>query len=133
MKQTEKALKQYYRRIGRWLPCAGKQKRQILQDISQTVSVYLLDNPEATAEDVMQHYGTPQQIAASYTDAMDTQQLLKTLRINRRVLLSVGVSCLLLLAMWAAVVTATYIEALGSINGYTDPGYITVIAEGELK
>lgn len=42
--------------------------------------------PETCDADLEMRFGTPQQVAAAYVDAMSTQELLKALRQRRRVL-----------------------------------------------
>ena len=79
-------LKTYYRQIRRWVPCGGKWKRRMMQGIISTIEAYRAECPEADFEALQMHFGTPQQIAAAFVDEMQTQQLLKELRIRRRIM-----------------------------------------------
>lgn len=49
--------------------------------------------PETCDADLEMRFGTPQQVAAAYVDAMSTQELLKALRQRRRVLTNSDCIC----------------------------------------
>lgn len=80
-----KELKRYYRQICSWLPCGGNLKRHMMSNIKYNIEDYLLDNPDADFSAVQAHFGTPQQIATAFVDEMNTEELLKTLKIRRRI------------------------------------------------
>ena len=85
MSKHNQELVRYYKDIKRWLPCSHMHKKRMLGDIQQTVSGYLAEHPEADMQAIVQHFGTPHQIASTYIDEMDTQDLLQHLRQNRKI------------------------------------------------
>ena len=133
MSKHNKDLLRYYRDIKRWLPCSHGLKKRILNDIQQTVSGYLTEHPEADMQAIVQRFGTPQQIASTYINEMDTQDLLQHLKQNRKIRNIVIIGLSVLVAAWITALSVIVASGLNSISGYIDPGYITVIEEEEPK
>ena len=117
-------LKKYYRGIRRCLPCPGKLKRQIMDRITQAVSAYLEENPEADFEAVQQHFGTPQQIAADYIEEMTTPEILKKFKVKRTVIGIVCGAVALALVMWGIVLISAWVDAQKSFDGFYDVGTV---------
>ena len=118
MKQNDRQLKKYYSDIRLWLPCPGKEKREILRQIKANVQDYLSTKPDATMADVQQHFGTADIIASAYIDNMDRTALLKKLRIRRtikRIVLAVAAAMILL---WGCVVGWAAYEEWKNTHGY---------------
>lgn len=118
MKRNDRLLQKYFRQIGRLLPCAGKEKREIMQILKGNVEAFLEDIPTATIVDVQKQFGTPQSIAASYLEAEERDVLLKKLRIRKtikRITLAVAA---VILIMWASFIGWAAYEEWTSANGY---------------
>lgn len=111
MKSREKRIKEYCRSISRELYCPAAARKQILAAIRENIAAYIEENPDAGFEDVQKHFGTPQQIAASYIEELEMPELVRKLNLRRRVLsvlcISLGVCALLLLVALAVVVIGT--------------------------
>ena len=76
MRKGNRTARRYLREAKSWLPCSGKQKRDILARIENVVNDYVDQNPDADYSEIMNRFGTPRQIAAAYVDDMDTEELL---------------------------------------------------------
>lgn len=113
-----KGLNKYYRQISSWLPCTGKMKRKIMDRIKASITAWLNDHPNADAPALVAHFGTPRQIAAVYVDNTATDELLKALRIRRRIVRIITVCAFAVLLLWACVITAAFIAELNSSLGY---------------
>lgn len=70
-------------------------------------------------------FGTPQQVAAAYVDAMSTQELLKALRQRRRVLTILIASVLAALLFWVAALCVSLYDYHQAYNGWSE----TIIIE----
>lgn len=114
----KKTLTRYCRSVASWLPCPGKQKKQILREIQGNVALYLEENPEADLAAVQTRFGNPQAIAAAYVDGMDTEALLRSLRTRRRIVAIVAATALICVALWAGVVGWAAIREYLSSTGY---------------
>lgn len=112
------ALRRYYRSIRKHLPCTKKEKERILGEIKASVSSYLEDHPRSDIAQIHAHFGTPQQIASGYIDALNSAEMICALKLRKRILITVGSVALAMLLLWAGVLTWAAIEANDSNNGY---------------
>ena len=119
-----KAIRRYCRQVRAWLPCGQKQKRYITQKILADTTARFEDDGAVTYAALVEHFGTPQAIAAAYIDSQDTAALLRSLRIRRRIMAMVAGTLACILISWAATVTWAIARHLNSSNGY---GSVTII------
>ncbi len=109
--------KTYVRTVGQGLSCPAGQKRLILTRLRCAVVGYLGDHPQASLAELHQRFGTPEEIALSHVEAMEGRELLKALRIRKRI---VGIFAALAAAvflLWAAIVTFVTIDHYEKYNG----------------
>lgn len=118
----KKELRNYYRNIRRCLPCSGKLKKQILDDIKSQVNTYIEENSSADYNTIERHFGTPQQIATAYIDEMTTQEIQKRFTIKKTTIVVVCTAIALIVAMWAAALISAWIDAQKSFDGFYDVG-----------
>lgn len=105
MEKHNREARRYLRAAKGWLPCAGKMKRQMLEEIEATIDGFLGENPDAGYEAIVARFGTPQQIASAYVDEAETGELLKLLRVRRKIVSIVSAAAAALVLTWAAYVT----------------------------
>lgn len=118
MNKTDASLRRYLREVKSWLPCGGNLKRTILDKIRGTVMDYLTENPQGDYAALVARFGTPQQIASAYVDETDTPELLRSLRIKRRVVTIIGAAAIVVVVLWAGVVTLSFVYNVNATNGY---------------
>lgn len=118
MDRNSRAVRRYLREIRGWLPCSGKMRRVILERIENTVLEYLIENPETFYEELTEQFGVPQQIAASYVEEMGTNELLRDLRIRRRIIGTIAAAAIAVVVLWAGLVAASYVDHVKDVNGY---------------
>ena len=118
MTKNDRALKRYYKAVRGWLPCSQKLKKQILAQIQDSVENYLEQNPEADPTQLQAYFGDPQTIAAAYVENTGTAEILKGLRIRRRVVTAVTAALVIALVLWGSVVTWAAMKTHRNINGY---------------
>ena len=115
---TEKTIRRYCRAVGSYLPCARRQKRQLLRDLRQRLEEYRDEHPDETSPE--ERFRTPQQVAAGYVDDMDTTELLQALRYRRRVITAVVSGILAALAVLAAALCVQLYDYHRSLDGWTE-------------
>lgn len=115
---TEKTIRRYCRAVGSYLPCARRQKRQLLRDLRQRLEEYRDEHPDETSPE--ERFGTPQQVAAGYVDDMDTTELLQALRYRRRVITAVVSGILAALAVLTAALCMQLYDYHRAIRGWGD-------------
>ena len=112
-----KAIRRYCRQVRAWLPCGQKQKRYITQKILVDTTARFEDDGAVTYTALVEHFGTPQAIAAAYIDSQDTAALLRSLRIRRRIMAMVAGTLACILISWAATVTWAIAREICSADG----------------
>lgn len=114
----EKALSKYYRSISKCLPVEKKHKKQILEQIRHSVEDYRAKNPAADIQGILEHFGTPQEIAAAYVENMTTPEILKKFRVRKTVLLVVCAVAAVALLMWGTVIGIALSKDQNQANGF---------------
>ena len=115
---TERTIRRYCRAVGSYLPCARRQKRQLLRELRQRLEEYRDEHPDETSPE--ERFGTPQQVAAGYVDDMDTTELLQALRYRRRVITTVVSGILAALAVLTAALCVQLYDYHRSLDGWTE-------------
>lgn len=117
MGMNDRQLRRYLRQIRSMLPCGGKRRRELMDNVRSGVIRYLEEHPDATAEQVMAYFGAPEAIAASYVESAGTAEILRSVRIRRKITAMVAVVLLVILLSWAVVVTWAVIDAYRDVRG----------------
>ena len=125
MGNLDTALEQYYRSIRKDLPCSYKMKKRIMQQIQESVGLFLEQNPDADFEVVQAHFGEPQTIALSYIEDQDAPELLRKMRIKKKVLAIVAGVMALILTIWVAAI----VWAIVDTNKTNDGQIITTVGK----
>lgn len=113
-----KGLNRYYRQIREHLPCSRKCKNETIQRIDCAIHFFLEQNPDSDISTIKKHFGTPQQIAISCIDEMDTGMLLNGMHVRKRITNGIMAGILVFLLLWAGAVTWAIIKEQNSSNGY---------------
>ena len=116
---TPAPLRKYLRQLRSWLPCPGSMKRMILSDVQDNAAELFQENPQANYGDLVARFGSPDRLAASYIQDMDTRKLLRELRIKRRVSTAVIVALITALLIWSGAAIASIVDAYNHNRGYT--------------
>ncbi|MFQ9053111.1 MAG: DUF6120 family protein [Oscillospiraceae bacterium] len=125
MRERQRQVNRYVRAVGSYLPCAGKHKKQLLTALRSEAEAYCAETRDA---DLEARFGTPQQVAAAYVDAMSTQELLAALRRRRQVLTILIAAVLSALLLWVAALCVSLYDYHQAYNGWSE----TSIIEGTL-
>lgn len=126
-KTTDYELKEYYTRISACVLCDRKQKKAFLKELQSSIEEFRFNNPQASLSDIEAFFGSPEQIAASFTDNTDSVRLKKRLSVKKIVLLAI----LLVLLIYFAFIVISLIDVHTEAHGYFQEGILTVV--GVLK
>jgi uncharacterized membrane protein len=119
----------YLKKVRSYLPCSGKVKKQIMEQITESVEVYLAEEPQAGYDQITARFGAPQAIAAAYVENAGTAEILRALQIRRRIVSIVAAVMAAILLSWAGAVTWAMIQ-----YKHNSQGFVTVsIQEGEVR
>lgn len=97
--------KKYLRRVRSVLPGSSRMTKQIMEQTRNEVLSYIEEYPQAGYKDLLSRFGDPETIAASYVESMGTAEILKKLRIRKRIISAVAIVLILISLTWAATVT----------------------------
>ena len=129
-KQREKLknnpARRYLRKVRGLLPCSRKMKDEITAPLRRSMAEYLLEQPDASAEDFRARFGTPEVIAASCLEDVETTDLLRRLRLRRRVTAILVSTAFAALLVWVGFLIRSYYEVKNQVNG---PDVTTPIVE----
>ncbi len=79
-----KMLKLYYRQIRNNLYCSKKRKKRLLDELKTNVEESLEENPNLTYGELLEIYGTPNEIADSYIESLDPEEYAEDIRRIKR-------------------------------------------------
>ena len=105
-KNLNKELKNYYSELGKSLSCDSKKKKMITARLKSDVECYLLTNPEATFDDIIKKFGSPQEMIEQYYDDEMAEQLAKTLSKGKKIALVVAVAATLLVIVLVCTIVS---------------------------
>lgn len=111
-------LQNYFREVQKALPCGSCEKKKILRDLRLSVDNFLEENPGATFAAVESHFGTPAQIADTYTEEMAPRELQRKLKIKKWIIgiIAGAVACALLI--WGIAVGLALVNEFKAADGY---------------
>ena len=121
MGNLDAALKRYYRSIRKDLPCPYKTKKKIMQQIQESVGLFLEQNPDADFNAIQLHFGEPQTIALSYIEDQNGPELLRKMRIKKSVITIVAGAVVAFLVIWSIAVVWAVIS-----EGRAQDGHVIV-------
>ena len=116
--------RKYLRRVRSTIPYSRKVKMQIMENIQQSIGLYLEENPNADYKALLARFGEPEEIAAAYIETLEPAELLKKLRVRKRILTAVAAVLIIIVLLW----TATIAYAIWK-NHSTADGYVEVVVE----
>ena len=115
---------QYLREVKRLLPYDGSQKKRYLEELTQSVDVFVEEKPEATLCDLYHRFGVPKDIAESYF-THNPEEVPRKLMFRRRFAIIAVTAVLVIIA---GVYTAT--SYLGNkIDDYQQGYWVEIIEE----
>lgn len=124
----EAELNEYYRQIQRSLCCPRKYRKKFLEDLKNNIACDCQNDPQFSYADVLDKYGSPDQLASSYIAALDENAYRSQFQ-NKKLIKRWGVACV---ALIACGLIAIYIIAFTYIRKATPVYYDIETTEEEL-
>ena len=110
-------LRRYLSEVRKLLPCSRSAKKRIMEEIEATITSYLLENSNVTYDDMIARFGAPQQIAATYVEEMGTDELLRNLKIRKKVIRITAIALLSCVIIWIGGILVALYNSYNSVNG----------------
>ena len=118
MKQLERRAAAYCRRIGRKLPFGGQRKKDYLQSLQEDVGRYLSAHPWAKPEELVETFGSPEQIAVAFLSEMDDDEIYRRISARKRVVRLVILGLGLAIGMLAAALIYMILRNKQDMEGH---------------
>lgn len=92
---------------------------------------YLSENPDASYRQIKARFGNPRQIALSYTEEFETEDLLDLLQLNCKVITIILAVVSVMLTSWLTMIVMMYYDHRKDVNGYMVVEEVVVIDRTE--
>lgn len=103
------------------LPGSWEQKKPILCRVAACVRDFVSNHPRADLAAITARFGTPQQIAESSLENMETAELVQELNTRRKILRIVAITALVIVILWSICVGVAVADAMIDSGGtYVD-------------
>lgn len=116
---TEIQMLRYLVKVALRLPGSWKQKKPVLKEIKQSIQSYVFEGDYISYRQICSRFGDPEQIALAYMTEMPPEELLGKLSIKKTVVHILLAAVIAATAIWATVVTLSYLSFEKDMNGYT--------------
>ena len=85
MKKTlTSQLKRYYRKVNYFIPKNYPHRKEIISSIHQDISSYVAEHPDIFYEDIIEHFGTPEEMTLSFSEFLSPSDIMTTIRKVKR-------------------------------------------------
>lgn len=111
------SARKYLQQVRGWIPCGRKMKHRTMAQIEDNLDHFLDENPNVDYQAIVDRFGTPEKIAATYVDEMDTPELLSNLRIKRKIVQIVVSAAAVAVAIWLGVAAVAFAISIESVDG----------------
>lgn len=122
------AGKTYLKQVKTHLTCPKKLKKKFLEQMQGDVETFLEETSNATVEDLIQRFGKPSELAHSYIETLDADELTKQIRKAKVIKRIVLFTCLGIFLLVLAVASIIIVDNLFSDDIAT---VITTVVEDD--
>lgn len=121
----EKDLKKYYHDISKSLTFNRKKKQNIINTIKMNIKSYRENNPNANIDEIINYFGTPNDIAESYYDTETAGDISTRIKLSRKILICTVSALTLVLLIYIVIVVTALIHSIHTESSYSE----TIITE----
>lgn len=112
MKSRNKIVRQYLRQVRKAVPCSGKERRQLVQQLEESVAQYVSEHGAETVDDISREFGSPGEIWEAFLQNKDAAYIQRQLALKNRI-------CRIVIVMAAVlVIIVAILGSLRFIDGY---------------
>ncbi len=112
---TQKEINRYIKDIKKELLYNSKQSREFLAGLRQNVCDFAAENENADIGAVKEHFGKPEEIAATFFEQYDKNEIKRKVNV-RRVAVIVGIMMFLVFAIGVSVIVMENREEIGYLE-----------------
>lgn len=118
MKSRNKIVRQYLRQVRKAVPCSGKERRQLVQQLEESVAQYVSEHGAETVDDISREFGSPGEIWEAFLQNKDAAYIQRQLALKNRICRIVIVMAAVLVIIVAILGTLRLIDWYQFTHGY---------------
>lgn len=118
MKSRNKIVRQYLRQVRKAVPCSGKERRQLVQQLEESVAQYVSEHGAETVDDISREFGSPGEIWEAFLQNKDAAYIQRQLALKNRICRIVIVMAAVLVIIVAILGTLRFIDFYRFTHGY---------------
>lgn len=118
MKSKNKIVRQYLRQVRKAVPCSGKERRQLVQQLEESVAQYVSEHGAETVDDISREFGSPGEIWEAFLQNKDAAYIQRQLALKNRVCRIAIVMAAVLVIIVAILGTLRFIDGYQFRHGY---------------
>ena len=118
MKSKNEIVRQYLRQVRKAVPCSGKERRQLVEQLEESVAQYVSEHGAETVDDISREFGSPGEIWEAFLQNKDAAYIQRQLALKNRVCRIVIVMAAVLVIIVAILGTLRFIDGYQFRHGY---------------
>lgn len=118
MKSKNKIVRQYLRQVRKAVPCSGKERRQLVQQLEESVAQYVSEHGAETVDDISREFGSPGEIWEAFLQNKDAAYVQRQLALKNRICRIAIVMAAVLVIIVAILGTLRFIDGYQFRHGY---------------
>ncbi len=96
MKNSQKKLaKKYLQQVKANIPYHTKCSKHVLQNLTLGIEEYALENPDFNLEQLIENFGSPEDIASTLLDDVDSENIVRSIKLKRKLFCAIVVLLIL--------------------------------------
>ena len=115
-----KDMERYCREVRALLPGGFRQKRKLMKGLRDSLSRYLEDAAESDYGAIVRRFGLPTQIAVSYMEEMEPQEVLRSMNIRRKIVGIIAAGVIVIVLLWGISILVSAIDFANSMGGHIE-------------
>lgn len=108
----------YFNEVKEGLAYEPERQKQVLADLKEGVGEFIVENPDATIDDIYESFGAPEVIISDNSSKVPVAEVVKSKRIKKWIVSGI----LAVIAIVAVVMVASFIDGYKSNRGHLERG-----------
>lgn len=107
-KKLTSNLKRYYKQINAIIPKNYPHREEVISAIHRDISSYAGERSECSYDDILEHFGTPEEMALSFAETLSAEDLVSSSRKQRKRILVITSAIIIVFVCILAVLIPRY-------------------------
>ena len=95
-----KEIKKYIKYVKKIIPFYSKDKKEFLKLLTQKIIEFSNTHPNFTYQNIIDEFGSPNEVAGSYIETLDSDEIIKKLNKKKIINIFISVIIILCISVW---------------------------------